>query len=158
MLQKSRKSMVASSLVLLAASTLALGDARASESAISLTHNSAQLKWGPCPAFMPKGCEIAILHGDPAKPNVDVFFKLPPGSTAPQHTHTSAERMVLVSGELEVTYAGQSPIKLKPGAYAYGPAGKPHQATCAKAAACVLFIAFESPLDAIPAGTAGITQ
>ena len=39
---------------------------------------------------------------------------------------------------------------LTPGTYAYGPAGKPHGGVCASAVPCVLFIAFESPLDAVP--------
>jgi len=40
----------------------------------------------------PKGCGIAVLHGDPAKDNVDEFFKVPAKSTIPLHWHTSAER------------------------------------------------------------------
>lgn len=123
----------------------------ADESSIAQTFKDPQLKWGPCPPFLPQGCGIAVLHGDPAKPNVDVFFKVPAGSTIAEHTHTSAERMVLVSGTLEVRYAGQPATTLKTGMYAYGPAGVPHSATCAKGAPCVLFIAFESPLDAVPA-------
>ena len=93
-------------------------------------------------------CEIAVLHGDPAKPNADVFLKVPAKYEIPPHSHTSAERMVLVSGELEVTYRGQTPSMLKPGMYAYGPAGAPHKASCTSAEACVLFIAFEAPVDA----------
>jgi quercetin dioxygenase-like cupin family protein len=59
--------------------------------------------------------------------------------------------MVLVSGELQVTYDGQPPVTLRPGMYAYGPPRVPHTATCAKGDPCVLFIAFESPIDAVPA-------
>ncbi|MGH8197708.1 MAG: cupin, partial [Steroidobacteraceae bacterium] len=33
---------------------------------------------------------------------------------------------------------------------AYGPAKLPHSAYCLKGAACVLFIAFEAPVDAVP--------
>jgi len=58
--------------------------------------------------------------------------------------------MVLVAGELHVTYEGQPKAILKPGSYAYGPAKLPHSGECASAVPCVLFIAFESPLDAIP--------
>jgi quercetin dioxygenase-like cupin family protein len=118
------------------------------ETALAYSFTDAKLQWGPCPAFIPKGCEIAVLHGDPAKPNVDVFFKVPPDFAIPRHWHTSAERMVLVSGELTVTYDGQQATTLKPGMYAYGPPKLSHKATCAKGAPCVLFIAFESPLDA----------
>lgn len=66
------------------------------------------------------------------------------------HWHSSAERMVLVAGELPVTYDGQEAAILKPGTYAYGPAKRPHSGLCASSAPCVLFIAFESPVDAVP--------
>ncbi len=122
----------------------------APEKAVTWNAGDTQLKWGPCPPFLPKGCGIAILHGDPAKDNVDVFFKVPAKSTIPLHLHSSAERMVLVAGELQVTYEGQDMAVLKPGTYAYGPAKRPHKGYCASTVACVLFIAFESPLDAIP--------
>ena len=128
----------------------AFAQAPVSEPALTQTADDALLEWGPCPPFLPAGCAIAVLHGDPAKDNLDVFFKVPAKSTLPLHWHTSAERMVLVSGELHVTYDGQKTSVLKPGAYAYGPAKRPHHGFCASADPCVLFIAFESPLDAVP--------
>jgi quercetin dioxygenase-like cupin family protein len=130
--------------------SLAHAQAPDQEQALTRTASDAQLKWGPCPPFLPKGCGIAVLHGDPAKDNVDVFFKVPARSTIPLHWHTSAERMVLVAGELHVTYDGQKAAVLRSGTYAYGPAKRPHKGYCASAVPCVLFIAFESPLDAVP--------
>jgi len=129
---------------------LALTAATASEPALALAFNDAQLKWGPCPSFMPEGCEVAVLHGDPTKRNADVLFKVPAGSVIPRHWHTSAERMVMLSGELQVVYDGQPTATLIPGMYAYGPAKLPHKAYCNQGASCVLFIAFESPVDATP--------
>ena len=125
------------------------------EPAIAKAADDAGLQWGGCPDFLPAGCAIAVLHGDPSKPNVDILFKVPAKSEIPLHTHTSAERMVLVAGELEVTYEGQAAAQLTPGTYAYGPAGRPHRAACVSDVPCVLFIAFESPLDALPSGAAG---
>ena len=93
---------------------------------------------------MPAGCGLAVLHGDPAKANADVFLKVPANAAIPEHWHTSAERMVLVAGELSVSYRGQAQVVLKPGMYAFGPAKAPHSASCGSGAACVLFIAFES--------------
>ena len=130
--------------------SIALAQAPAREEALTRTIHDTDLKWGPCPAFLPKGCGIAVLHGDPAKDNVDVFFKVPAKSTIPLHWHTSAERMVLVAGELHVTYDGQKTAILRPGTYAYGPAKRAHKGVCASTSACILFIAFESPLDALP--------
>lgn len=124
------------------------------EPAIAKSSDDAGLQWGGCPDFLPPGCAIAVLHGDPAGANADIFFKVPPRSDIPLHTHTSAERMVLVSGELEVTYQGQAAARLLPGHYAYGPAGRPHSGRCVSDVACILFIAFESPVDAIPSAAA----
>jgi quercetin dioxygenase-like cupin family protein len=119
-----------------------------SEKPHTLAFDDAQLKWGSCPPLFPKGCEIAVLHGDPAKPNADVFLKVPANYTIPSHWHSSAERMILVSGELRIEYSGHSPSVLKPGTYAYGPIKAPHKASCTDSGPCVLFIAFESPVDA----------
>jgi uncharacterized RmlC-like cupin family protein len=132
------------------AGPFALAQAAGPEQASTQAANDAHLGWGPCPPFLPKGCGIAVLHGDPSKNNVDVFLKVPGKSTIPQHWHTSAERMVLVAGELHVTYDGQKTAILKPGNYAYGPAKLAHKGFCASTVPCVLFIAFESPLDAVP--------
>ncbi len=125
------------------------------EPALALTADDAQLTWGPCPPFLPEGCGIAVLHGDPAKENLDVFFKVPAKSHIALHWHTSAERMVLVAGELHVTYDGQATAVLKAGTYAYGPAKRPHDGFCASDVPCVLFIAFETPLDAVPIESTG---
>ncbi|MFN4764052.1 DUF4437 domain-containing protein [Gillisia sp. Q332] len=122
------------------------------ESIMMQDHNDPGLEWGGCPDFMPEGCKIAVLHGDPAEKNVDIFFKVPANSKIPNHYHTSVERMVLVAGELEVTYEGEKSQTLKVGSYAFGPAGKPHSAKCGDSP-CVLFIGFEEPLDAIPVAT-----
>ncbi len=109
-----------------------------------------ELKWGPAPAFMPKGTELTVLHGDPSKANADVLLKIPAKATVPSHWHTSAERMILISGELHVTYSGQERAVLKAGSYAYGPPKLRHDAVCVSDVPCVLFIAFESPVDAVP--------
>lgn len=132
------------------AGSAALANPPDQQAALTRTADDTSLEWAPCPPFMPPGCGIAVLHGDPANANLDVFFKVPARSNIPLHTHTSAERMVLVAGELHVTYDGQDTAVLKPGTYAYGPAQKPHEGFCASAVPCVLFIAFEAPLDAVP--------
>lgn len=121
-----------------------------SEMSVLVTDKDADLQWGPCPPFMPEGCSIAVLHGDPTKRNLDVFFKVSANSDIPNHWHHSAERMILISGELHVTYEGESTQIMKVGSYAYGPSNKPHIAKCVNSGPCVLFIAFEEPLDAFP--------
>jgi quercetin dioxygenase-like cupin family protein len=145
-----QQSFCAFSLVFCMVTSSALAQSPTVEPAIARAAEDSRLQWGPCPAFLPEGCRIAVLHGDPGKANADVFFKVPAKSTLPLHWHSSAERMVLVAGELHVTYEGQEEAILKPGTYAYGPAKRPHSGFCASTVSCVLFIAFESPVDAVP--------
>ena len=122
-------------------------EADATEPALVRTAQDSTLAWSACPAPLPAGCELTVLHGDPAKPNADVLLRVPAGTAIPPHTHSSAERMMLVSGRLDVRYQGSQPASMLPGTYAYGPAGRPHAATCMAAEPCVLFVAFEGPVD-----------
>ncbi len=128
----------------------ALADTSAQKPAQTFAVNDAELKWRNCPAFIPKGCKIAVLHRDTWKDNADIYFKVPANLTIPRHWHTSPERIVMVSGQLEITYDGQQPIVLKPGMYAYAPAKLPHKASCVSDDPCTLFIAYEGPVDTVP--------
>ncbi len=110
-----------------------------------------ELEWGGCPEFMPENCRIAVLQGDPAQSNADIFFKLEGNTKVPNHWHHSAERMVLVSGKMKVEYEGQAPQVIDVNSYAYGPAERRHKAACISSDPCVLFIAFEEPIDAFAA-------
>jgi len=118
--------------------------------ALNRNVNDATLQWGPCPPLFAAGCQIAVLQGDPAKPHADVFFRIPAGYRIAAHTHTSAEHIVLVTGELEVQYRGQKAVLLKTGDFAYGPPGLPHVGRCLSSTPCTLFISFEQAVDALP--------
>ena len=122
----------------------------AGDRALVTSHEDTSLQWGACPAFIPEGCEIAVLQGDPAKNNLDIFFKVPADFHIPYHKHTSQERMVLVSGTLDVIYDNHEKATINTGEYAFGPAQLPHSAYCHKGEDCVLYIGFVAPLDAIP--------
>ena len=115
---------------------------------LAIRATDPKLNWGPCPPIVKGSCQIAVLHGDPARPNADVFLKIGGGADLIPHLHTSAERMILVSGRLRVQYKGAQPAVLAAGDYAYGPAGLPHTGTCLSRQSCTLFIAFEGPVDA----------
>ena len=129
----------------------AVAEENRGEKAFATGFQDSGVAWGPCPEFMPDGCAIAVLQGDPAQANADIYFRLPAGATAPRHWHHSAERMVLVAGEMSMTYDHQDPVTLSVGDYAYGPPKLPHSASCSRAGECILFIAFEEPVDAIAA-------
>ena len=129
------------------------GDEIDIEKSIVKTINDTDLQWGPCPSFMPDGCNIAVLHGDPSKNNVDILFKIRGGSEIPNHFHSSPERMILLSGRLSVTYEDETTQVMETGSYAYGPSNKKHTAKCLSKEPCVIFIAFEDPLDAFAVKT-----
>ena len=133
-----------------AASAAAATPPVSSDAPLALAMSDPALKWGPCPAPFPQGCELTVLHGDPAKPNADVLLRMPGGYIIPPHRHSSAERMILVGGQLEVKYQGAAAATLNAGNYAYGPANLPHRATCVGTAQCHLFVAFEGPVDVVP--------
>ena len=118
------------------------------ESPLAITGTDESIQWAPCPPFFEQTCRLGVLHGNPAEPNADVFFRLDGGEAFPTHTHSSAERMVLVQGKLEVEYEGHDAVTLTPGTYAYGPAQMPHKGKCLSEERCILFIAFEKPVDA----------
>ena len=123
--------------------------AQAETSPSTVDFNGKTVAWASCPPIFSPDCKITVLHGSPAQPNADVLLRIPAGSTLPAHTHTSAERMILVQGELAVHYKGHAVSTLHAGNYAFGPAGMPHEATCKSTAPCDLFIAFEGPVDAL---------
>jgi quercetin dioxygenase-like cupin family protein len=135
--------------VLALGGALVMSPALADEKAFSWTADDPDLEWLDCPPFMPEGCGLAVLQGQPSERNADIFFRLRGGTTAPNHWHTSAERMVLVAGELHVGYDGQDPVVMEPGTYAYGPPELPHDAACVSEEDCILFIAFVEPVDAV---------
>ncbi len=118
------------------------------ENSVVKSFDDSAMEWGPCPPFMPEGCNISVLHGDPSKTNVDVLFKVNGKSSIPNHWHNSHERMVLLTGKMQVTYKGESTQTMNVGDYAYGPAKKPHTAKCVSKDPCILFIGFGEPLDA----------
>lgn len=136
--------------LLISAALLATGSSATPERPLTVAPDDAAVRWSPCPPIFAGGCELAVLHGDPGQPNADVFLRVPAGVALPAHTHSSAERMVLAAGRMTVKYRDAPETILRAGSYAYGPAGAPHRAACVGDEACVLFIAFEGPVDALP--------
>lgn len=144
-------SLLAVTVVACAASENALNPSKAqTERPLAISVEDPALAWGACPEIFPAGCAVAILRGDPAEPDADVLLRMPGGYEIPPHWHTSSERMILVSGEFKVRYKGQEEVTLNAGDYAYGPAKLPHSAACVSDEQCILFIAFQSAVDAHP--------
>ena len=130
-----------SSLSLLSSSAL-----RAEAPAVTSIHP----KWEPCLPFVPKGCEVAVLRGDPNRGSSQVLYRMPANFAVPNHWHTSAERTVLVSGKLRLTYDGSAPEILEPGDSVESPGKLPHAAFCFKGTPCVVLVEYPLPFDAVP--------
>jgi uncharacterized RmlC-like cupin family protein len=57
------------------------------------------VKWGPAPASLPKGAELAVLAGDPGQSGPYVVrLKLPSGYRVPAHHHPTTENVTVLSG------------------------------------------------------------
>lgn len=64
------------------------------------TFTPESLKWGDDPS-LPKGGQVALLLGDPSKPEVFVaLVKLPAKYIVPPHTHPKAELITILSGSM----------------------------------------------------------
>jgi hypothetical protein len=58
----------------------------------------AEIKWTPLPS-MPKGAQIAVLHGSPAKPGLfTIRVKLPANFKLPVHSHPDERVRTILSG------------------------------------------------------------
>ncbi len=125
-----------------------MSDSFDGENSVVTSFKDKTMGWGPCPPFMPDGCNIGVLHGDPSQSNSDVLFKVEGKSSIPNHWHNSSERMVLLSGKMTLNYKGEATQTMNVGDYAFGPAKKPHKAKCISKAPCILYIGFGEPVDA----------
>jgi quercetin dioxygenase-like cupin family protein len=124
--------------------TIALGalvlarDARAAEQKAkgaakphAMSINPDQLQWGDAPPSLPKGAQVAVLHGDPSKAGPFVIrLKMPAGYKIAPHWHSQAENLTIVSGALKLHRGDtmDAPADtLSPGGFHFLP-GKAHHA------------------------------
>jgi quercetin dioxygenase-like cupin family protein len=92
---------------------------------------SSDMKWKDGPPSLPKGAQIAVLEGDPAKEGPFVFrVKVPDGYRVPPHTHPKTERITVIAGTFNIGMGKKfDPRAMKPmpaGTYGYWPAGMEH--------------------------------
>ena len=94
-----------------------------------------QLKWGPAPAGLPPGSQMAVLDGDPGKEGLFTLrAKLPAGYKVPPHWHSTDEHITVLSGTLLIgdgeTLDKTAATKLPAGGYMAMPAKMHHFAFC----------------------------
>jgi quercetin dioxygenase-like cupin family protein len=57
------------------------------------------IQWGPAPAVLPPGAQIAVLEGDPtATGTFTLRLKFPNGYKIPPHTHPTVENVTVLAG------------------------------------------------------------
>src|SRR5690349_5398034 len=59
-----------------------------------------QLQREPAPSVLPKGAQFAVLSGDPGQTGpFTIRLKAPAGYKIPAHSHPTAERVTVISGD-----------------------------------------------------------
>jgi hypothetical protein len=109
-----------------------------------------KVKWGPGPAHLPAGAELAVLEGKPSeKGAVTLRLRFPANYSIPPHWHSMAERVTVLSGTFNVgmgdkldRHASQA---LEPGGFVSLPAEMRHFAWTA--VPTVVQINLEAPFD-----------
>jgi quercetin dioxygenase-like cupin family protein len=94
------------------------------------------------------GVSKVNLWGDPEGSHGSLTrFKA--GFTTPLHSHTHEVRMVVISGTLVHTDAGQV-TNLGPGSYCFIPGGKKHVTACTPDSDCLFYEEQPGQFDLIP--------
>ena len=116
---------------------------------------AADLKWGDLNPTGAPGVKIADVWGDHTRSGYGAFLKFPPGFVAPLHTHTSAIKIVVISGTYMQTPEGKTEMRMGPGSYVFQPGGSyKHISACDKASECLLFIESTGKFDLLPVAAA----
>jgi quercetin dioxygenase-like cupin family protein len=89
------------------------------------------LKWGPAPAVFPAGAKMAVLQGDPSKPELfTVRLEFPAGYTIAPHVHPTDEHITVISGTFLVGMGDKAdftnPVVLPVGGFITAPAKMAH--------------------------------
>jgi quercetin dioxygenase-like cupin family protein len=101
------------------------------QSRVHVIENTGTAKWGPAPAMLPPGAQIAVLAGDPTKAGpYTVRLKFPANYDIPAHSHPTDENVAVVSGEFFVAMGAKldrtSGTGLRPGGFGMLPANMNH--------------------------------
>lgn len=117
--------------VLMAAVLLACGAWQIAQAA---AHHSAPannifpadaIQYGPAPAFIPAGAQLAVLEGDPTASTGDftIRLKMPDGYIIPPHWHPHRENVTVISGTFKVgmgdNFDQSKMASFGPGSFAY---------------------------------------
>ena len=94
---------------------------------------ASAVKWMDAPPFLPKGAKLAVLVGDPSKPEAfTIRLQMPDGYKIAPHTHPTDEHVTVLSGTFRAAMGTKWDDKalgdFPPGSYANMAATMPHYA------------------------------
>jgi ketosteroid isomerase-like protein len=94
---------------------------------------ASAVKWGDGPPFLPKGAKLAVLVGDPSKPEpFTIRLQMPDGYKIAPHTHPTDEHVTVMSGVFRAAMGDKWDDKalgdFPAGSYANMAATMPHYA------------------------------
>ena len=73
--------------------------------ALAIQINSQSLVWKDAPPSLPKGSKVVVLEGDPRSGGIFTMrLDIPAGAKIPPHFHPRAERVTVLSGDVEVGF------------------------------------------------------
>ena len=71
-------------------------------------YTADKLQWGPAPAVLPAGAQLAVVEGDPTKPGpYTMRLKMPSGYKIAPHHHLRREHVTVISGDFKVGMGDQ---------------------------------------------------
>ena len=122
------------SLLLGAAIALLAASPAASQATKQPTHEKeSKLTWMKAPDMLPAGAMMAVVSGDPGKAGpFTVELSMPSGYRIPPHSHPTAEKVTVKSGEFMYGMGDEMKMSdmkaMKPGSSGEIPAGMHHYA------------------------------
>ena len=119
--------------VWLVSSDSATPDAPVNPSSPAVVTAASAIKWMDVPPFLPKGAKLAVLVGDPSKPEpFTIRLQMPNGYKIAPHTHPTDEHVTVMSGTFRAamgtTWDDKALGDFAPGSYANMAATMPHYA------------------------------
>lgn len=108
-----------------------------------------KLVWAPLEVKgLPKGVEYALLRGDFGKDGSEAILRLPPGYYVPNHTHTSDELYMWISGAFTlIAHDGQRTEFSGPAYISFPGNAPPHALKCGDASPCMFYLKYSRPFD-----------
>jgi hypothetical protein len=108
-----------------------------------------KIVWGPLEVEgLAPGAEIATIRGDLAKDHSESVVRLPPGYVLRNHTHTSDELYIWISGSFTLIAHDGTAAKFRGPAYiSYPGNAPPHEIKCGSTEPCLFYLRYSRPFD-----------